>query len=85
MQVFNVVWTRWLLVLLAAGLALALVLYLAFVPSYRRPEDEAMEEYPAGIQVGSRPVPPLLILLFALVGACMLGYLTYVWTSGVAY
>jgi hypothetical protein len=85
MQVLNVIWLRWLLVLLAAGLALAFVMYLAFVPSYRRPEQEAMEEYPAGIQVGSRPVPPLLILLFALVGACMVGYLAYVWTSGVAY
>ena len=85
MQVFNVIWMRWLLALLAAGLALSFILYFAFVPSYRRPEHEALEEYPAGIQVGSRPVPPFLVLLFAIVGACMLGYLAYVWASGVAY
>ncbi|MFB3881556.1 MAG: hypothetical protein ACE149_09845 [Armatimonadota bacterium] len=85
MHVFNIIWLRWLLVLLGGGLVLFLLLYLGFVPSYQRPKGEPMEEYPAGIQVGSRPVPALLLLFFSLVVACMVGYLAYVWSSGVSY
>ena len=83
MQVFNVIWLRWLVVMLLGGLGLALALYLAFAPSFVRPPEEELEHYPAGIQVGRRPIPAVLLLVFLIVGCVMAGYLWYAWASGV--
>jgi hypothetical protein len=85
MQVFNVIWVRWLLVMVLGGLGLALALYLAFAPSFARPKKEELEQYPAGIQVGRRPIPAVLILVFVIVGCVMIGYLWEAWASGVGF
>jgi len=48
-------------------------------------QGEELEEYAAGIQVGRRPIPILLVLLYVGVGIAVIAYVLYIWRAGLAY
>jgi len=50
------------------GLAVLLLLYVAFgysfSPTGRQEREEKKEDYPGGIQAADRPIPPILIFVY---------------------
>lgn len=86
---FDIIWLRWLFLMLLGGSVLAVALYLGFYlpsrPTHPRDEGEEFEEYAAGIRQANRPIPPLLIMLFVGMAIFIIGYVVYVWLGGVTY
>jgi hypothetical protein len=84
-QAFEVNWLRWLLVMsllgIVAVIALVLGFYLPSQPGRRGARDEEHEEFPAGIKVANRGVPPVLILLYVGTIAFIVSYIVYVWVA----
>ncbi len=85
MHYLNVIWLRWLLAMMVAGIGLALALYLGFGRTPAPPAEEELEQYPAGIQMGRGPIPGLLVLIFVIVGCAMVGYLWHAWAMGEGF
>jgi len=81
-QAFEVNWLRWLLVMSVSGviavIALVLGFYLPSQPGRPEARDEETEDFPAGIRVASRGVPPFLILLYVGTIVFIVAYIVYV-------
>ncbi len=89
MQALELNWMRWLLATTAIGLALAGFLYLGFYLPNRATRalerDYPRERFPAGIEVSSRPMPPVLIWFYVVLGASLLAYTIYSWLARTNY
>ena len=86
MQAVEVNWLRWLFVMILAGIALAVVYYLGFYlpgrPDAFEQKPEELEEYPAGLQAGSHPIPAILWMLYIGMAIFIIAYGVYVWKTG---
>jgi hypothetical protein len=51
----------------------------------RRRRASHVEEFPEGITETDYGVPRMLVLLYSIVGVCMVGYVLYVWLRGVSF
>jgi len=87
MQAFELNWLRWLVVMIVAGVMLAVFVYLGFyLPARpRRREVEETEEFPAGIEVAQGGVPPILIAFYIVMLIYIVAYTLYVWLAPVSY
>ena len=89
MQAFDLNWTRWLLAVSAIGFALAGFLYLGFYlpnrPARVGEKEYARERYPAGIEVSARPLPPVLIWFYVVMGTSLAAYTIYSWLARTNY
>ncbi len=81
MQAFEVHWLQWLFVGLLIGLTLAAFIHLGFfVPSLPgRPagKEGERESFAAGIEVTSRGIPPVLLLLYLIIFIYLIAYYAY--------
>jgi len=84
-QAFEVNWLRWLLVMSLSGVIAAIALFLGFYlpsqPGRAGTGDEKTEDFPAGIKVARRGVPPLLILVYVGTIAFIIAYIVYVYVA----
>lgn len=85
MQAFEVLWVRWLFVMIVSGLVLAVFYYLGFyLPSLpgRTGKRIEPEEWPQGITETSRGVPAILWLVLATIFVFSIAYFLLVWLTG---
>jgi hypothetical protein len=88
MQAFEVNWLRWLVVMSASGIVLAIAVYLGFyLPSLpgRPASEKPAEEYAAGIRVMNRGIPPILILVYVGMFIFIVAYMIYVWVAKISF
>ena len=68
MRFFPLLDFQMVILLTFLGLAVLILLYIAFgyaFPTLRHPgREEEQEEYPEGIQATNRPIPPILIFVY---------------------
>lgn len=89
MQANEVAWYRWLLAMTVTGLGLAFFLWLGFylpnLPGRPLGKEAPREDFPRGIEVGARPIPPFLVWFYLLLGVFIIAYTIYTWWAGVNY
>ncbi len=89
MQAFEVLWLWWWFVLLLIGVTAAAFIYLGFyVPNLpgRPPGKEVpREHFPAGIEVTTRGIPPVLILLYVILLIYIIAYFVFVANPTVSF
>jgi heme/copper-type cytochrome/quinol oxidase subunit 2 len=89
MQAFEVLWVRWLLIMVLLGMGIAVSLFLGFyLPSRARAlsdQEEKTEEFPAEIRTANRPIPLFLWLIYVGIFIFIIVYSLYMWLSHVSY
>ncbi len=88
MQTFEVHWLQWLFVGVLIGVTLVAFLYLGFfVPNLpARPGEKAeREQFPVGIEVTNRGIPPVLLLLYLIFFIFAIAYVAYMATYPVNF
>ncbi len=89
MPAFEVSWVRWLIGVVAIGIGVILFIFLGFyLPSRSgRPpmKHQETEKWPAGLEVLPGGVPPVMILLYVLMGAYIVWHMLYMWLAPVTY
>ncbi len=89
MQAFETRWMQWLWVMVLTGVVTVIAVYLGFylpnLPGRPPGKDAPAEQFPAGITVTARGVPPLLWLVYIILGLFIVFYTLYIWLGKVTY
>lgn len=86
MRYFPLLDFQYVVLLVFLGLTVLLLIYLAFGGDVfnrkRREKPEKTEDYPEGIQVSRKPIPPFLVFVYVIFVLWALGYLIVIGLRG---
>jgi hypothetical protein len=86
---FDVLWLRWLFIMVVAGLGITLLLFLGFYLDSRRrslaEQEKEMEEFAGDIRMARGRVPFLLIVVYVGMAVFVVAYVLFVWRGGISY
>lgn len=86
MRYFSLLDFQTVVLLTFLGLAVFVLLYIAFGGSVyltgRKEKEGEKEEYPGGIEVGNRPIPPLLVFIYVAFVVWALAYVIVIGLRG---
>jgi hypothetical protein len=82
MQAWDIIWFRWLFIMVVSGIGLVVVCYLGFyLPNQHARQSEKpdpdRQEWPAGIEESSTGIPALL--WFIIVGLVVFSLTYFIW------
>ena len=76
----------WILLMLLLGLTFTILAYLAYLARQSPGKNEPPPtEFPRGLQMGNAPVPPVLVVSFAIIAVSVVGYFYWAWVVNPSY